>query len=209
MRQLVSNHVQGDREAVKHGPVAVAEYHLTAVPESVIELLVVMDGGDERQSVIIDRIALVVLQVEIEGVAKAVISLVYFLITRGALSFRSDERPRLGLRVLGGIDRPMDLRRGRCEHRWRSRGRQQLKGHTLGTHCGVEGEGVQSGVSLGRTAVPGNLAQHVRRHDAEDGMPMGLVAGVQLHWESPVTHSRTEARSFSREENSGIRPLQM
>src|SRR4029077_9338462 len=42
-----------------------------------------MDGGDQRQSVIIDRIALVVLQIEIEGVAKAVIGLIYFLIARG------------------------------------------------------------------------------------------------------------------------------
>jgi hypothetical protein len=60
--------------------------------------------------VIIDRIALVVLQIEVEGVAETVIGLVYFLIARGILAFRTDERARLGLGVLGGIDCPLDLR---------------------------------------------------------------------------------------------------
>jgi hypothetical protein len=63
------------------------------VPEGVVKLFIVMDRSDQRQSVIIDRIALVVLQIEIEGVAKTIIRLVDFLIARGALAFRADERP--------------------------------------------------------------------------------------------------------------------
>ena len=74
--QLMPDHVQGNREAVEDDAVAVAEHHLVAVPEGVVEVLVVVDGGDQRQSVIIDRIALIVLQIEIEGAAEAVVSLV-------------------------------------------------------------------------------------------------------------------------------------
>src|SRR6266481_1007881 len=180
------DHVQGNREAVEDDAVTVAEHHLVAVPEGIVEFLVVVDGGYQRQSVIIDRIALIVLEIEIEGAAEAGVSLVDLLVARSALTFRADEGARLGLGILGSIDRPMDLRRGRCQHRARSARGKQLKGDALGAHGSVEGKSVEGSVSLSRVAVAGNLPQHVRRHNAKNGMAMPTLAAIRLHEESPV-----------------------
>jgi hypothetical protein len=75
------DHIQRNRETVEDDAIAIAEHHLVPVPEGIVVFVVVMDGGDQRQSVVIDRIALVILQVEIERMTEAVISLVYFLLT--------------------------------------------------------------------------------------------------------------------------------
>src|SRR5439155_9011747 len=142
---------------------------------------------------IIDRIALIVLQIEIEGAAETLVSLVDLLVARSALTFRADEGARFGLGVLGRIDRPMDLRRGRGQHRARSARGKQLKGHALGAHGSVEGKGIEGGVPLSRVAVAGNLPQHVRRHDARNGIAVPTLATIRLHDDLPYRLSQTSA----------------
>ncbi len=57
VRELVTDHVHGHREAVEELPVAVAVDHLTAIPECVVELHSVMDARIELRPPVVDRVA--------------------------------------------------------------------------------------------------------------------------------------------------------
>jgi hypothetical protein len=57
VRQLAPDHVEAAREAPEDHSVAVAEHHLPAVPERVVEELAVMNRGVEPHALVVDRAA--------------------------------------------------------------------------------------------------------------------------------------------------------
>ncbi|CAM5493957.1 hypothetical protein STANM309S_04543 [Streptomyces tanashiensis] len=69
--QLVADDVDREREVEEELAVAVAEHHLLAVPEGVVVLLVVVDGGAERQPGAVDRVVAEGVQEEVVGGAEA------------------------------------------------------------------------------------------------------------------------------------------
>ena len=80
MRQFVADNVHRNGESIEELPVAIAIDHLFTVPEGVVEVLAIMHRGIQSHAAIIDRVSLELLPVEIIGHARAVVSLVHFLV---------------------------------------------------------------------------------------------------------------------------------
>src|SRR6516165_9183547 len=111
MGQLMTDHVDRDRKPVKGGAVAVPKDHLLAVPERVVVALAVMNVSVEREAVIVDRVALINFQVEVEGMAETVIGLVRRYIAHRCLTFGTNQLPGGRFLVSGVIDRALRFRR--------------------------------------------------------------------------------------------------
>jgi hypothetical protein len=72
----MADDIERYRESVEQLGVSIAEHHPLPVPKSVVVLLAVMDRGIERQTLVVDRVPLIILKKEIEGVTEPVISLI-------------------------------------------------------------------------------------------------------------------------------------
>jgi len=120
------------------------------------------------------------LQVEIKGVAKAVIDLVDGRVADWPLSLRTDEPAGLCLCMICSKDCTMNLRR-RSRHDRPSGSCNKLKRQPLSAHSSINGKRVQRGIAPSGVASASNLVQYVWRHDTEDGVPVNGVAGVRVH----------------------------
>src|SRR5580765_3507922 len=91
MRELVPNHVRRASKAGKDNVIAIAEHHLLAIPECVVIIFAEMDRRHQWQAGIVNRVAMVNVEIEVEGVAQSVISLVHRDVSDGRVAFRADE----------------------------------------------------------------------------------------------------------------------
>src|SRR6478672_1408269 len=76
MGQLVPDDVEADGEAAEVPPVAIAEDHLRAVPEGVVVVAPVVDGGQQRQASAVEGVAAVCRGEQLPGRAQPVVGLV-------------------------------------------------------------------------------------------------------------------------------------
>ena len=109
MRQFVSDDVDRDGEPVEDLAIAVAEHHLFAVPEGVVVLVAEVAGRLQRQPFVIDRVAAVLVEVEIVGVAEPIVGFVDPGVSRRTLAFAADEGAREHLAAVGVEDRALPL----------------------------------------------------------------------------------------------------
>jgi hypothetical protein len=110
--EFVTGHVDGAGEGVEQPAVTVAVDHLVAVPEGVVVVLAVVDGGIERQSGTVDGVALVHLRVQVEGRAEPVVVLVDGLVAARSVSLLAYRVTRELLLVLGVVDGALRRRHG-------------------------------------------------------------------------------------------------
>ena len=59
VRELVADDVEGPGEPVEDDPVTVAEDHLPSIPERVVVPVAVVDGGQERHALAVQRVSVV------------------------------------------------------------------------------------------------------------------------------------------------------
>src|SRR6516162_10412681 len=128
-----------------------------------------MDDRVERQSLAVNRVPLIYIEIEIERVAEAVISLVDRGVGSGRLTLRPNELSRLGLLIARGVNCAMYLG-GRTGDHLTGCCSQKLHCHPLHAVRGIQGQSVQCRVSLGGVSVPRHLSKDMRRQDAENGM---------------------------------------
>src|SRR4029079_17590543 len=79
--EFMPDDIEGNREAVEQFAIAVAEYHLIAIPERVVVAggflaVIVMDGSAERKPVTVDGIPLQHLVIKIKRCAETIVGLV-------------------------------------------------------------------------------------------------------------------------------------
>src|SRR5262249_7657328 len=82
MGQLMADHVNRLCKALEDDPIAVAVYHLAAIPEGIIVLLAVMHAGIEPHAAVVDGVAAVLLLVKIVGGAGSLVGFVHHRIAR-------------------------------------------------------------------------------------------------------------------------------
>jgi hypothetical protein len=59
MPKLVADYIKALGETIKQDAIAIAVYHLAAIPKGVVELLVIVHRGIEPETAVIHRIAVV------------------------------------------------------------------------------------------------------------------------------------------------------
>ena len=107
MGEFVADHVESDGEAVEELPVAVAEHHLPAVPERVVVVLPVMDRGAERHALVVDRVAPEDLAGRSPRYGRGRRRPRRPRVARGGGALGADDGAGQGLRIAGGVDRPL------------------------------------------------------------------------------------------------------
>ena len=88
------HYVNSDSKTIKNLAIAVAEYHLLAVPERVLIFVTIVDAAGELQPAVIQRISLVALPEKLMGDAEIVIGFINGHITVGGLPLKTDLRSR-------------------------------------------------------------------------------------------------------------------
>ena len=129
--ELVADHVERAGHHAEHLAVAVAEHHALAVPEGVGVLLAEVDHAAERHARVVDRVAAVCLEPEVEGVAEAVVGLVGRDVARRRIALASDDGPANVLGPLGVADHPGGPRGGDANERVGSLGRDRHAGERV------------------------------------------------------------------------------
>jgi hypothetical protein len=92
--KFMPDDIERNGETVEQLRIAIAEYHPLPVPKGVVIFPAVMDRGIERQTFVIDRVPLVVLPEEIEGVTKSFIGLVDRCISAWGRAFATERFAR-------------------------------------------------------------------------------------------------------------------
>jgi hypothetical protein len=118
--QLVADYVERPCHHAEDVAVAVAEVHPLTVPECVRILVAEVDDSAERHARIVDRVAAVCLEPEVEGVAEAVVGLVGGLVPGRRLAFAAHDRAAHVLGPLGVADDAGRPRRRHAHERVRS-----------------------------------------------------------------------------------------
>ena len=113
MCKFVSDHVQGNREAVEQLAVPIAEHHLVPIPERIVVGVVVVDSGIQWQTLAVDGNPMHDLKIEIEGGAEAVVGFIGFHILRRCAPFRPDQPSGKVRAVARGVDRSLRGRSSR------------------------------------------------------------------------------------------------
>src|SRR5438132_5511117 len=166
--QLMADDLERDGKAVEEFSVPVAEHHLLAVPERVVVFDAEMNAGIECSAGVVDRIATVGVEIEVERSAETVVGLVSGGIADRLAAFLPNWFSWQLLRTAGIVNRAALF--------W---GYQFLAGQYLGeTGCQyhrtaqtsnriVRGQCLQRGRTLLRRSVLDDVIQHMRRHDAQ------------------------------------------
>ena len=82
------------RKLLEQDTVSVPVDHLLTVPECIVVVPPMMDGGNKLHSFTVQRIPPVDVRVKIKRIARAVVSLVYNRIFTGRVTFGADRRSR-------------------------------------------------------------------------------------------------------------------
>lgn len=119
---------QGLAEALKNLAVSVAKHHLVAVPERVVIVASVVDGGVERAAGAVDRRAAVGVAEQVVGCTQSVVGLVHGWIGRGRGTFRPHRNAGQILLLPGIEDGAAQL--------WRERGARSRDRRGAALHPG-------------------------------------------------------------------------
>jgi len=76
MGQFVADHLEAGGEASEDFTVSITEDHASAVPEGVLVALAVMDGAQQAQPGVVDRVAALRLAEELPGGTEPVVGLI-------------------------------------------------------------------------------------------------------------------------------------
>src|SRR3569833_362781 len=133
----MADHVDRNGEACEDYAIAVAKYHLLAVPESIVVFFSEVYRGIERQPGIIYGIAFIGMEIEIKGVAESVIGFIDLDIAGGRSSLRANlfAWELLGSAGIGNCS--ADGGRGARDIEFPLGSPEKIEGEALGAEGGV------------------------------------------------------------------------
>ena len=180
MGEFVSHYVERPREAPEDLAVAISIGHLRAVPEGVVHRLKAiapvglahMHARDQRHAGIVERVAAEELEVEIIRVTRIVVGLVNARIGRLRIPLASHELAGKHVFLFCVVDEAVPFSGGRRLHHHR---RHLLHERPHRPHGTALYEIDERPLADPRICRPGQVLDHVGRHDALDGMATGDV----------------------------------